>query len=179
MKGENTVESKDKKKSGVNIKIILIVVFFLVAVGVGVFFGYNKFLSNKSTNSNGNTSNSNTIQTQAENGQKSSSSYLQDVVSAYTFDLSEFTINLADDGGKNYLKINIFLGYDTKKLTSELTEKTPIIRDAIIEILRTKKVEDINDKNMDNIKMQIIQRINPVLEKGKINNVYFSDILTQ
>lgn len=171
------MENKEKKKGGVGLKVILIVFFLVAAVGAGVFFGYSKFLSDKNTDSNENMTTSNVTQTQTQSGENSS--YLQHVVSAKTFDLSEFTINLADEGGKNYLKVNVYLGYDSKKLTDELTEKTPIIRDAIIEVLRTKKVEDINDKNMDNIKIEIIQRINPMLEKGKINNVYFSDILTQ
>lgn len=171
------MENKEKKKGGVGLKVILIVFFLVAAVGAGVFFGYSKFLSDKNTDSNENMTTSNVTQTQTQSGENSS--YLQHVVSAKTFDLSEFTINLADEGGKNYLKVNVYLGYDSKKLTDELTEKTPIIRDAIIEVLRTKKVEDISDKNMDNIKIEIIQRINPMLEKGKINNVYFSDILTQ
>lgn len=171
------MENKEKKNGGVGLKVILIVFFLVAAVGAGVFFGYSKFLSDKNTDSNENMTTSNVTQTQTQSGENSS--YLQHVVSAKTFDLSEFTINLADEDGKNYLKVNVYLGYDSKKLTDELTEKTPIIRDAIIEVLRTKKVEDINDKNMDNIKIEIIQRINPMLEKGKINNVYFSDILTQ
>ncbi|WP_368487893.1 flagellar basal body-associated protein FliL [Clostridium sp. BJN0013] len=171
------MENKEKKKDGVGVKVILIVFFLVAAVGAGAFFGYSKFLSNKNTDSSENMAASNVAQTQTQSGENSS--YLQHVVSAKTFDLSEFTVNLADEGGKNYLKVNVYLGYDDKKLTNELTEKTPIIRDAIIEILRTKKVEDISDKNMDNIKIEIIQRINPMLEKGKINNVYFSDILTQ
>ncbi|APM38548.1 flagellar basal body-associated FliL family protein [Clostridium kluyveri] len=173
------MENKEKKNGGVGLKVILIVFFLVAAVGAGVFFGYSKFLSDKNTNSNENMTTSNVTQTQTQTQSGESSSYLQHVVSAKTFDLSEFTINLADEDGKNYLKVNVYLGYDSKKLTDELTEKTPIIRDAIIEVLRTKKVEDINDKNMDNIKIEIIQRINPMLEKGKINNVYFSDILTQ
>lgn len=173
------MENKEKKKSGVGVKVILIVFFLVAAVGVGVFFGYSKFLGDKSTKSNENDTNSYAAQTQTQTQSGQNSSYLQHVVSAKTFNLEEFTINLADEGGKNYLKVNVYLGYDSKKLTEELTEKTPIIRDAIIEVLRTKKVEDISDKNMDNIKIEIIQRINPMLEKGKINNVYFSDILTQ
>lgn len=77
------------------------------------------------------------------------------------------------------MKISVFLGYDDKKLTEELTDKKPMIRDAVIDILRGKKVADIDPKYMDSIKMQIIQKINPMLENGKLNNVYFSDILTQ
>ncbi|MFL0195495.1 flagellar basal body-associated protein FliL [Clostridium sp. WILCCON 0269] len=169
------MENKEKKKGGIGLKVILIVFFLVAAVGIGVYFGYSKFL--KSTNSDSNKNASTSVQAQGQNGQ--GSAYLQQVVSAKTFDLKDFTINLADEGGKNYLKVNVYLGYDDKKLDTELTDKTPIIRDAIIEILRTKKVADINSKNMDNIKMQIIQRINPMLEKGKINNIYFSDILTQ
>ena len=175
---ENGVE----KKSGINFKIVLITLLFLAAIGAGAYFGYNKFLKGSSKSPNVVAqNNSSSVQTQqtSSQGSSSSSSYLQQVVSKYTFDLGDFTVNLADEGGKNYLKISAYLGYDDKKLNEELTDKKPMIRDAVIDILRTKKVSDINPKYMDNIKMQIIQKINPMLENGRLNNVYFDDILTQ
>ncbi|OAA83230.1 flagellar basal body-associated FliL family protein [Clostridium ljungdahlii] len=88
-------------------------------------------------------------------------------------------MNLADEGGNRYLKVAVYLGFNDKKLTSELTAKKPIVTDAVIQILRTKKAADISAKNMNNIKLEIIQKINPMLEKGQLNNVYFTDIIIQ
>ncbi|WP_369702601.1 flagellar basal body-associated FliL family protein [Clostridium moutaii] len=174
------MENRVEKKSGISFKIVLTTLLLLIAISAGAYFGYNKFLKNSSKNSSAVSQNSSLGQTQQVSNQGGgNSSYLQQVVSDYTFDLSDFTVNLADEGGKNYLKISVFLGYDDKKLSAELTDKKPMIRDAVIDILRTKKVSDINPKYMDNIKMEIIQKINPMLEKGKLNNVYFDDILTQ
>ena len=182
------MEDGVEKKGKLNFKIVLIKLLVLILAGAGAYFGYSKFLKGNDKSPNVAAQNSTSpVQTQQVSNQTgqtaqgggSSSGYLQQVVSKYTFDLSDFTVNLADEGGKNCLKISVFLGYDDNKLTEELTDKKPMIRDAVIDILRGKKVADIDPKYMDSIKMQIIQKINPMLENGKLNNVYFSDILTQ
>ncbi len=46
-------------------------------------------------------------------------------------------------------------------------------------MLRTKKAADINPKNIDKIKMEIINKIAPMLEKGRINSIYFDDLIVQ
>lgn len=53
------------------------------------------------------------------------------------------------------------------------------MRDAIISVLRTKKAADITPKGVESVKIEIIQRINSILEKGQLNNVYINDILVQ
>jgi flagellar FliL protein len=174
------MENGIEKKKGLNFKIVLMTLLFLILVSAGAYFGYSKFLKDSgSKSSNAVAQNNSLVQAQQTSSQgNSSTSYLQQVVSKYTFEVGDFTVNLADEGGKNYLKISVFLGYDDKKLNEELTDKKPMIRDAVIEILRTKKVEDINSKNMESIKMEMIKNINPLLQKGTLNNIYFSDILT-
>jgi flagellar FliL protein len=54
-----------------------------------------------------------------------------------------------------------------------------MIRDAVISVLTTKKAADITPKNMDSIKLQLIQKINPLLTNGQLNNIYINDILVQ
>ena len=82
-------------------------------------------------------------------------------------------INLADEDGKRYLKAKIFVGYDkNSKLEEELTSKKPLIRDAVITALRNKKAAEITPKGMDNIKMELIQRINPLLKKAYLTFIF-------
>jgi flagellar FliL protein len=74
----------------------------------------------------------------------------------------------------------VVIGYEeNKKLTAELETKTSIIRDAIIETLRSKKTTDFSATGMEVIKNELIARINPVLTKGKVSHIYFNDILVQ
>ncbi|WP_446897147.1 flagellar basal body-associated FliL family protein [Clostridium sp. LBM24168] len=175
---ENKVEKADSSK----VKVVLIGILILAVIGAGAYFGYNKFLKNGKTDAAQNTiPQTNSVQ-QATNqvqSQSSNASFLSQIVSAKTFGIDEITVNLADKGSSRYLKAAVSLGYDDKKLDSELNDKKPIITDAVIGILSSKKAEDISPKNMENIKMEIIQKINPMLEKGKLNNVYFTDLIVQ
>jgi len=181
------MENKKEKKGGGKVKIIIIAVVATLVVGAGAYFGYTMFLKDKTQTTKTAVKATQQVvvqQTQQQTGAAGqqaaqNTNYLQQVVSTKTFGLDEFLVNLADEDGKRYLKVKVFLGYDNKKLDTELEEKKPILRDAIIGVIRTKKAADITTKGVDSIKMEIIQRINPILEKGQLNNVYINDILLQ
>jgi len=103
------------------------------------------------------------------------------VQNAY-IDLSEFTVNLADEGGKRYFKGELSLGYDkTKtKLLEELTTNQVVVRDSIIFYFKSKKADYINDvKNEDEIKKQMIEAINKELKNGKITDIRFKSMIVQ
>jgi Flagellar basal body-associated protein len=177
------MENKKEKKGSSKIKIILIAVVATLVVGAGAYFGYTMFLKDKgqTTKTAAHTTQQVVVQqTQQQAGATGQQvSLVQPVVSTKTFGLDEFLVNLADEDGKRYLKVKVFLGYDNKKLDAELEEKKPILRDAIISVLRTKKAADITPKGVESVKIEIIQRINLMLEKGQLNNVYINDILVQ
>ncbi|AKA70267.1 flagellar basal body-associated FliL family protein [Clostridium scatologenes] len=176
------MENKAEKKGGKKIKLILIGLIALIIVGAGGYFGYSKFAKDKGTQKTSTTSQTaqTTTQAQAKTNQNQNQSYLEQIVSEKNIGLDECLVNLADEDGKRYVKTKIFVGYDkNSKLETELTEKKPLIRDAVIAVLRSKKAAEITPKNMDNLKMELIQKINPLLKKGQINNVYFSDLLVQ
>lgn len=180
------MENKKEKKSGGKLKFIIIGIIAVAVLGAGGYFGYSKFFASKENNVNKTIMPQQQVAAQQVQGQTvqgqqaaQNASYLQQVVSAKTYDLDEFLVNLADEDGKRYLKIKISLGYDNKKLDAELEEKKPILRDAIISVLRTKKAADISAKGIDNIKMELIQRINLNLTKGQLNNIYFNELLVQ
>lgn len=179
------MENNKEKKGGSKLKIIIITVVAVAALGAGGYFGYNQFFASKENTTKKVVQQQipmqQTQQAQAQQGQQmvQNGSYLQQVVSAKTFGLDEFLVNLADEDGKRYLKVKVFLGYDNKKLDTELEEKKPILRDAVISVLRSKKSTDISAKGIESIKMEIIQRINATLDKGQLNNIYFNDLLVQ
>lgn len=168
------MENNKEKKDGSKLKIIIITVAAVAVLGAGGYFGYNQFFASKEKTTKNVVQQPAPVQQVVQNG-----SYLQQVVSAKTYGLDEFLVNLSDEDGKRYLKVKVFLGYDNKKLDTELEEKKPILRDAVISVLRSKKSTDINAKGIESIKMEIIQRINATLEKGQLNNVYFNDLLVQ
>ncbi len=107
----------------------------------------------------------------------------QEVVVENTYmDLAEFTVNLADEGGKRYFKGELSIGYDkTKtKLQQELTENQVVIRDDIIFFFKSQKAEYINNvANREAMKKQLIDAINKDLTKGKITDIRFKSFIVQ
>lgn len=152
-----------EKKSGNLFKIIIIVLLFMILIGGAVFAGM--FISMKKAPVAQNTTESVKVN-----------------IDENTYGLDEFLVNLSDEGGKRYLKVKIFIGYDKKnsKLEKELEPKKPIMRDAVINVLRAKKASDVmSEKGSENLKKEILDRINPLLNNGKLTNIYFYDMLVQ
>jgi len=153
--------SEKKPKKGNVLKIVIIILLLLIVVGGAAFGGM--YLAGRKG--------STTTPTQAKVAE----------VKEVTYSLDESLVNLMDEDGKRYLKVSVYIGYgENDKLTTELTTKKPIIRDVLIEILRSKRTTDFSTvKGVDAIKSELIARINPVLSTGKISHIYFNDLLVQ
>jgi flagellar basal body-associated protein FliL len=163
-------EEKKEKKRG-KLKIILIALLAIAAVGGGAFAGYYFF--SKSNNSQAKT---NVLPVQST---ANTTNVATAVVSERTYSTDDFLVNLADDDGKRYLKVKVYLGYENKKLDKELDTKKPIIRDAINSVLRAKKSTDFTAKGTEDMKKEILQRLNPLFANGQLDNIYFYDIIVQ
>lgn len=153
-------EKKEKgEDSGKSNKSLMIVLFILglVVIGGATFGGVYLFMkTNKSVEA-------------------------QEVIVENTYmDLAEFTVNLADEGGKRYFKGELSLGYDkTKtKLAEELTTNQVVVRDAVIFYFKSQKADYINNvANEGAIKKQLIEAINKELKKGKITDIRFRSMI--
>jgi len=154
-------KKEKEKKKGSSSKIIIIVLLFVVVLG-GSFAAYTLFFSKKTASTASKTS-----------------TIAVSTTSVNTYSLDECLVNLTDAGGKNYLKVTVFVGYESSKLSAELVTKKPIIRDVVINILRSKSSSDFSSSKAEAIKAQILSKVNPLLEKGQLDNIYFDDLLVQ
>jgi flagellar FliL protein len=155
-KDNEKVENGGKSNKGI---MVILFVLGLLVLGVAAAGGTYLFLKQKST-----------VEAQ------------QPVVENTYMDLDEFTVNLADEGGKRYFKGQISLGYDkTKtKLTDELTTNQVVIKDDIIFYFKSLKADYLNNvANSDTIKKQLIDAINKDLTKGKITDIRFKSMIIQ
>ncbi|WP_080952908.1 MotA/TolQ/ExbB proton channel family protein [Clostridium tetani] len=73
----------------------------------------------------------------------------------------------------------IQLGYENKRLAKELEKKKPIILDTINSVLRSKKSTDFNEKGVDKIKLEILNRVNTAFQNGRCETVYFTELIIQ
>ena len=155
-KGKEKVEGKEK---GGKVLMVVLFILGLIVLGGATFGGVYLFMKTNKTVS------------------------AQEVVveNAYV-DLEEFTVNLADEGGKRYFKGELSVGYDksNKKMAEEITANTVVIRDTIIFYFKGQKADFINNiNNEQKIKDDLIVAINKQLQKGKINDIRFKNMIVQ
>ncbi|MBU3159030.1 flagellar basal body-associated FliL family protein [Clostridium frigoris] len=150
----------EKPSKGNSLRLVIIVLLGLIVVGGAAFGGM--YLAGKK----GSTTTATTAKVE--------------VTTEVTYSLDEFLVNLTDTDAKRYLKVLIYVGYgENADLATELETQKPVIRDLVIKTLRAKKTADFDDKVVDGIKKELIAVINPVLTKGKIDHIYFNDLLVQ
>ena len=151
--------------------LIGVVMVLMLGLGGGLFMMWNK-LSALETRSQSAAEN-------AEQGDRDSSVPVEKLLGPM-FSLDTFIVNLADEGGKRYLRITIDLELDSEELESEVKKRLPQVRDSILTILPTKRFADISSaKGKTTLRDQMLERINDLVVRGKVTNIYFKEFVVQ
>ncbi len=98
----------------------------------------------------------------------------------HMYSMESFIVNLNNPGGKRFLKTTIDLELTREEVIPDLKARLPQLRDVIILFLSEKSVNDI--QGIDGkivLKNNLITRINSVMGKGKIRNIYFTEFIIQ
>ena len=151
--------------------LIGVVMVFMLGLGGGLFMMWNKLSA---------------METQTQSAAEDSEQGDQDIpvpvdeLLGPIFSLDTFIVNLADPGGKRYLRITIDLELDSDELESEIQKRLPQVRDSILTILPTKRFTDISSaKGKTALRDQMQERINGLLARGQITNIYFKEFVVQ
>lgn len=92
--------------------------------------------------------------------------------------LETFIVNLAGAKGRKVLKVNMELEVKGSEIVTEIDNRKAQIRDFIIIILSSKTYDEISAKEgKDALRNEIKDNINTFLSKGKISNVYFTELV--
>jgi flagellar protein FliL len=155
-KEEPAAEGGEEKKKSSLVKIIILVVA-VAALGGGGFFAYLKFFK------------------------KAPDSGKQPVVEQTVMqEMGTYLVNLANTGGKRYLKVTIQFELSNAKVGAELTRRTVEVRDKIIMLLSSKEYEEIgNPTGKMTLKKELINQMNRFLQDGQVKEIYFSEFLVQ
>lgn len=174
---KNGEEKKGKGGSKIVIILLAVIIVLLIAVAAGAYF----FVFSKKAPTTATANNVNQVQ------QTTSGMVTTVDVDEQTYSFQEITTNLADKDSQKFIKVDVALGYDpstNKKLKSELEDKdavkTPILQSEVVAVLRSKLAADFSDqKKIEEIKKEILNRVNTHLKNGRISNVYFSNLVIQ
>jgi len=165
---EETKEDNNDKSGGNKLLLVVIIILLLMLLIIGGAVAYFLLSSNENEPSSD--------MQKIEKKQKTKEA--TEIGPIYPLD--PFTVNLLSNGGSRYLKCKIDLELDSPELQQEIDKKVAPIRDAIIEILSSKTVEELlTSKGKEKVKEEIKRRLNSMLSTGEIKNVYFTEFVIQ
>jgi flagellar FliL protein len=95
-------------------------------------------------------------------------------------ELDTFMVNLADPGGKRFLKATIKVKVSSPNVAEECKLRGFEIRDLVLLLLSSKESEEISrSEDKLALKKQMIEALNGILRKGQALDVYFTEFLIQ
>lgn len=151
-------DAGEKKKGSPIIKIAILGIIVL-AVGAGGYVGWIKFFKRPAPEA---------------------TAHKVEVEKKILHEWEPFLVNLADAGGKRYLKVAMKLELSGAKLEEELAQRNFEMRDAAIMILSSKEYEDIaNASGKARLKQEVITRLNKIIKNGQVKEIYFTDFIVQ
>jgi len=96
------------------------------------------------------------------------------------YPLEPFIVNIYDGQELRYLKVKVELEMAGAGVKPEIDGRLAAIRDAILVLLSTKTLQDIQDvQGKNQLKEEILGAINKNIPPGKIAKVYFTDFVVQ
>lgn len=94
--------------------------------------------------------------------------------------LNPFVVNLADDGGSRYLRMTVELELSDELLREEVSTRLPQIRNAMLMILPSRTMAQINStEGKEALRKEIIAALNEILTKGEIKNIFYTEFVVQ
>jgi len=94
--------------------------------------------------------------------------------------LDTFVVNLADDGAQRYLKVTMMVEFFGNEPPPQFSMRQPEVRDLLLTLLSSKYVADIRTiEGKQQLRDEVIARINRVLEDDVVKAIYFADFIVQ
>ncbi len=94
--------------------------------------------------------------------------------------LDTMIVNLSDHGGKRYLRVTMALELSDPEDVTIIESRLPQVRDAILMILPSKKYDDVSTTDGKiALRSEVMDKINSLLTKAHVNNIYFTEFVVQ
>jgi flagellar FliL protein len=94
------------------------------------------------------------------------------------FQLEPFITNIGDRN--RFLKLSISIELSSPAVAEKAKAKTGAIRDALIMLITSKTPDDISSsEGKQQLKDEVLTRLNQILGEGSVKNIYFTDFVMQ
>lgn len=96
------------------------------------------------------------------------------------FPLEPFIVNIYDGQEVRYLKVKVEFEMAAPEVKAEVEARQAPLRDAILVLLTTKTLQEVQDlQGKNQLREEILTSVNKILPPGKITKVYFTDFVVQ
>jgi flagellar FliL protein len=96
------------------------------------------------------------------------------------FQIEPLIVNPANSNGERYLKASVTLEMLDAEVQRELGKRLPQIKNQINNILSSKTIAQIQTPNdREQLRREILERVNGMLINGRVSNVYFEEFVYQ
>ncbi len=175
-----TQEAVVEKKGGSNVMLIVIVALLFILVIGGAVAAYFMLNSDKDVIDDANSVS--TSKSLSSHPTKTSTTQRATDYSKIgpMYPMDQYIVNLYNEGSSRYLKTTINFELSSQEMSAEMDAKKPLIRDIVIKTLSAKTYEEISTiKGKENLKDEIVSKVNQVLTDGQVNNIFFTDFVIQ
>lgn len=169
---EQDPKKGEGKKKGSKLKLIIILVITLAVLGGGGFAAWKFFLQPKGGAHEGGNA--------TGQGEGNKTGEAQQPKGGQLVTLEPFVVNLSEPMGRRYLKATLDVEVADAAAAAELTAAKPKVKDTLLLLLSSKNFAEISsmDKKIE-LKNEIVNRLNQIIGKGKVRNVYFTEFVVQ
>ena len=99
---------------------------------------------------------------------------------ANVYPLDPFIVNIYDGQDIRYLKVKVEFEIAGADVKGEIDSRQAPLRDAILVLLTTKTLQDIQDlQGKNQLREEILAAANRIVPPGKVTKVYFTDFVVQ
>lgn len=97
-----------------------------------------------------------------------------------SYALEPFIVNIYDGQELRYLKVKVEFELSSPQAKADLDAKVAPMRDAILVLLTTKTMQEVQDlQGKNQLREQILASVNKIVPPGDVSKVYFTDFVVQ
>lgn len=99
-----------------------------------------------------------------------------------TLELGEFLVNLAPGPGMvvRYARVKVVVEADRAEAVEQLRKRDPQVRDMVIGLLRSRRADELaTQEGLEQVRRELAASLNRLVAKGRVVNVYFTDLVVQ
>ncbi len=94
--------------------------------------------------------------------------------------IEEFIVNIISGDAAHYVKASLTVELTNEQVKTEVEQRMPQMRDAILLLISNKTFEELQDlQGKKQLKAELLNTVNSFLQTGKVISIYFTNFVVQ